>query len=199
MQFAIIGYGDYMHCPNLLANYDYVIAADGGANHCQQMKFKPNIIIGDGDSISATGSTQANWQTAPDQNQSDLGKAITLARQMAGDKPYTIDLFSVTSGTRLDHTLAAVMQLLHSGIIRAIYAPQQVIRFCREQFILDNAVGTVVSVIPTTSQATVTITGCKWSGQNIRLDNTRSGLSNIVIDPTASITVESGAILIITA
>lgn len=197
MQFAIIGYGDYFDCHEQLQQYDYVIAADGGANHCQRMKVKPAVIIGDGDSITPNQSSKLQLQ--PDQNQSDLGKAIALAKTVAADKSYTIDLFSVTSSSRFDHSLAAVMQLLHSEIIRAIHTPSQVIRFCRDRFELADAVGTVISIIPTTSQATVSITGCQWSDENIRLDDTRSGLSNIVTKPAATITIQSGAILIITA
>lgn len=54
MKVLIISNGDirdYNFYEELLKDVDMVICADGGANHAYQMKIKPDLIIGDIDSI----------------------------------------------------------------------------------------------------------------------------------------------------
>jgi len=42
---------DLSQAKKIIKKTDYLIAADGGANHLKQLRLTPNIVIGDMDSI----------------------------------------------------------------------------------------------------------------------------------------------------
>jgi thiamine pyrophosphokinase len=55
MHVLIFANGDHDTVPNqqlLIEQADFVIAADGGANHCQQLGIIPDVLLGDLDSVS---------------------------------------------------------------------------------------------------------------------------------------------------
>ncbi|MBI4407052.1 MAG: thiamine diphosphokinase [Candidatus Kerfeldbacteria bacterium] len=178
---ALIGNGTYFNCSRLLQQYDVIIALDGGANHCQRLGITPQHSLGDGDSIT---QPTADFQIIPDQTTTDLQKGIQFAQQ---HYPHCIiDAFCVTSHDRLDHTMAA---LLHPDI-STVYTPHQKITQVTTELHLSTTPGNQVSV--------VNIAGCQWSGAQIRLDADHSGLSNRSTTEQVTITLQSGAVLVIT-
>lgn len=198
MRIAIIGNGDYVPAQSFLRQYNWIVAADGGHNHCTTMGITPNVWLGDGDSSNQnqTGTGQFNWQT--DQTTTDLQKALSAADQYAAQnvdhQTYTVDLFSVTSADRLDHTLFALQTLASHEQISAIYTPHQLIRCIRACYQWSNAKQRTISLLPVATCAIIELHGFAWSGPEITLDANRPGISNIIIAADANLTINHGAV-----
>lgn len=178
---ALIGNGTFFNCSTLLQQYDVVIALDGGYDHCLKLGITPQYVLGDADSIK---QPPANFQAIPDQTTTDLQKGIQFAKTQYPN--CTIDAFCVTSHDRLDHTMAA---LLHPDIA-SVYTPHQKITHVTTALQLPTTAGDLVSVID--------IAGCQWSGNKIRLNADRSGLSNRSTAEQITIQLQSGSVLVIT-
>lgn len=100
----------------LLNQATYIIAADGGLNHLIDLEIKPNLFLGDFDSVKQTSLEKATeWQLKIDQyperkNFTDSELAINhifsenLLRKYNGKKP-TIG-FLAAFGSRYDHLLS---------------------------------------------------------------------------------------------
>ncbi len=197
---AILGNGDINVAKKILeTEYDYVIAADGGANYCLEKKIKPDFIIGDGDSISDEARERFNGTqliVVKDQNSTDLEKALRHAHTVKDD--IEITLFGFTSGRRLDHTQAAIQWLIRDRSIRCVAAPMQSIFFVDSVLKLPNPekLNWRVSIVPHTPKATVSISGMEWDGKNIVLNNEYSAISNRTIDYTPYISVTDGSVFV---
>ncbi|MBI2416134.1 MAG: thiamine pyrophosphokinase [Candidatus Kerfeldbacteria bacterium] len=188
MRLAIIGSGDYADWSTVLSTYDYIIAADGGADYCARWHSTPHKIIGDGD------SSTISFTVDRDQHTTDLQKALRYATTvLTADS--SIDLFCVTSQNRTDHTLAAITTLLYWPNVQAIYTPYQILYAPQPAVHLPQASGTAVSIVPYTATATVSLAGLQWSG-TVTLDSMRSGISNRITQSPASITVTSGRVIV---
>ena len=101
-----------------LAQAEVVIAADGGLRHLQTLNHRPDILIGDLDSIpadilpelEAAGVTIISYPRAKDET--DLELALIYAAQ-AFSGPL---LIFGASGGRLDQLLANVFLLAHPAL-----------------------------------------------------------------------------------
>ncbi len=199
MRVAIIGNGTFFNCQTELQSYDKIIAADGGANYCDKLGITPDLIIGDFDSITKeTLHKYKDIEQAVDNNehQTDIQKAINLARELAKDKADSVDLFFVISDNRIDHTLAAINCVVFDDLVHAIMAPNMILRCIDDRVVLTNQQNKTASIIPYTENVVVTLYGFKWQGENIKMQQSQSGISNIITQPTASIDVQTGKILL---
>ena len=82
---------------------DMVIAADGGANIARQLRLRPDVILGDLDSISP--ATRRFFRTTPflkisRQDSTDLEKALTYAQQQGIARVTILG----STGRRIDFT-----------------------------------------------------------------------------------------------
>jgi thiamine pyrophosphokinase len=96
-----------------LAQADYLICADSGANYVYELNYIPNLIVGDFDSVcpdvlQAYRSQGCPLKTYPvEKDSTDTELAIQLALKK---NPTEIYLLSSIGG-RLDHSLANVFRL----------------------------------------------------------------------------------------
>ncbi len=94
--------------PPLLQGVDVVIAADGGLELARTLKLKPDLVVGDMDSVSE--STLAAFPHVPrqthaaDKDELDLELAIDAALQRGATRIRVLGAF----GSRLDQSLAAL-------------------------------------------------------------------------------------------
>lgn len=191
---ALVGNGPYVPAVDLMPQYDVVVALDGGYRHCQQLDIAATIVLGDGDSAPET----APLLQLTDQTTTDLQKGLAWVAEHYAP-PYSLDLFSVTSAERLDHTLNAIQLANRYPEIRHIYTPYQRIQIVRSQVELNLPTGTHLSILPVEVAATISLTGCHWSGETITLDPQSSGISNVTTGEPIVITVKSGTVLVINA
>ncbi len=188
----------------LLHEDDYIICADGGTRHALALRLKPNLVIGDMDSIQKN-----QWQRLQksgisvelfprDKNETDLELAIHRAAEF---QPEEIIIIGALGG-RLDQTLGNIALIgssfLASHNIRLDDGVEE-ISLCRNQVRVHGRSGDTVSLIPWQGAVTgIQTTDLKWplSTETLYPDKTR-GISNEMTGDSASITIESGLLLVV--
>ena len=84
--------------------YSFILAADGGANKCLKAGVKPNVVVGDLDSITPKNKTllKGRLKQVARQDNSDLEKALDYLKTL---KPKQVDI-ALSYGGRLDFGLS---------------------------------------------------------------------------------------------
>lgn len=184
---------------------DLLIGADSGAKFLVQQGFRPDIAIGDFDSVSDADLTcirEQSLQTIAcdpiDKDFTDTEMAFRLALDL---KPQEIVLLGAL-GTRFDHSLANVhlLALAEELGIQASIIDQHNMIF------LASAVTTVhkrnfpnVSLLPLTMEvAGITLRGFQYPLEEAKLTIGMSlGISNVLLEETGVLSFREGKLLII--
>jgi len=184
---------------------DLIIAADGGTRHALALGLTPNVIIGDLDSLPETFNLQTfNGEIlkfSADKNETDLELAIQHALTL---NPEQVVILAALGG-RLDQTLGNIALIskpfiLHpSSFILSIDDGIEEVFFCHDKCEISGAVGDIVSLIPWQGEVTGIVTeNLKWILQNETLyPNKTRGISNEMINETATVQIKSGLLLIV--
>lgn len=189
----------------LLEADDFIIAADGGARHAYALGTIPNIIIGDLDSLPVNfdfpqrALRQSEIIRYPrDKNETDLELAIQHALTL---KPAQIVVVAALGG-RLDQTLGNLFLLsdpkLSTFNIRLDDGVEEAF-FCRDHSQIKGRSGDGVSLMPWQGAVFgITARGLKWrlNDETLYPHKTR-GVSNEMIDATATVQVKSGSLLVV--
>jgi len=188
----------------LLHPKDYVICADGGTHHALALGLKPNLVIGDMDSIARDQFQELQKAGVAielfpgDKNETDLELAIDRAIDIDPEQLLIIGAL----GGRLDQMLGNIA-LLSNGKLTTLDARlddgMEEIFFCRDQAQVQGRSGDIVSLIPWGEPVFgVQTQDLKWPLKNETLypDKTR-GISNEMLNDVASIKIDSGLLLII--
>jgi len=205
---AVIFANGELEKPDLLANQirpdDFFIAADGGLQHIRTMNLKPDLLVGDLDSVSPA---DLNWLQAhrveilkypPDKNFTDLELAIREALK----RGFSEILIAGGLGGRFDQTLANLYLLalpelnkckasLDDGVTE--------IYLIRGSHLIEGHAGDTVSLIPLGLQVTgVKTDRLKYplNSESLLPSQTR-GISNIMLADTAQVEIETGTLLCI--
>jgi thiamine pyrophosphokinase len=188
----------------LLQEDDYIICADGGTRHALALTVKPNLIIGDMDSVEKEQlqnlkEDDVSIELFPhDKNETDLELAINHAIELG---PKEIIVIGALGG-RLDQTLANITLLTDfrlSTLETRLDDGMEELFFCRDQVQVHGRNGDLVSLIPWQGTVSnVQTENLKWPLKNETLypDKTR-GISNEMLGDTASISIGSGLLLIV--
>ncbi len=188
----------------ILKSGDFIIAADGGAKHILQLGRRPNVLIGDLDSITREAQQELEKtnteiiQFSRDKNETDLELAITHAINL--NPPQIVIVAAL--GNRLDQTLGNISLMTSSQLahfdVRLDDGVNEVL-FCREQAQVHGKSGDIVSLVPWQGDVTGVVTsGLKWPLQSeILYSNKTRGISNEMLDEIATIKNESGLLLVI--
>ena len=183
---------------------DVIVCADGGSRFARALGLKPNLLIGDLDSI-----LRADWaavkadgitvqQHSRDKNETDL----ELALQYAIEQEPAEVLIIGALGKRLDQTLANIALLsaarLSKTDVRLDDGTEEVF-FCRSQSQIEGRVGDIVSLVPWGGAVEgVTTEGLRWPlhSETLYPDKTR-GISNEMLQAAAEVRIASGLLLIV--
>ncbi len=179
-----------------------VVACDGGATACQRTGVRPDIVVGDMDSIPAglePESLADEVRAFPtDKNQSDLDLGLHTVREMGAT---SVTLTGVTGG-RYDHTLAALGTLMRAADMAPLLITESQecallsVEYCPELSI--PGAGRHFSIVAVQGVARVSCEGARYSLENEPIDSFASlGLSNMVERDTARVRVHSGRILLV--
>ena len=194
----------------LLQPGDYLIAADGGANHLLKMGILPELVIGDLDSLDEDTlfqltSAEVNIeQYSEDKDETDIELALRYAVELG---PSAILIVGALGG-RLDQTLANLSiltdPLLPKIDIRLDDGVEEVF-FCRAtaekwgQAEVQGRSGDAVSLIPWHGPVGgVATEGLQWPlyGETLYPEKSR-GISNVMLGETASLKIEKGLLLVV--
>jgi len=174
------------------------VCADGGANNAAVLGERPDLIIGDLDSIKSStvrAFKSVTTRRIADQNSTDLEKALTWIVR----KNYTdIDVFGALGG-RVDHltgNLSALGKFARSARIRFV-DNDGVIMPVRSELIFDARPGTTVSLLPLSRCEGIVTEGLKWELRNGILElGVRESTSNEVRSGPVRIRVRRGSLLL---
>lgn len=186
----------------MIADGDFLIAADGGLRHIRQMKKIPDLLVGDLDSIS---EKDFHWlkknsieiqRFSTDKNQTDLELALYAALDRGADAI----LVAGALGGRTDQTLANINLLLMPELqnldVRLDDGLEEIF-LVQHHAIVTGTAGDLVSLIPMGSLANgIRTKGLKYKliDETLFVERSR-GISNVMKSDRAEVAVRSGILL----
>lgn len=195
----IVGAGE---CENL--NFerevgDLVIAADGGCAYLEEAGVKPDIIIGDFDSLGEIPEGEEVIKLNPVKDITDMDAAVKVGIE----RGYTEFHLYGACGGRIDHTLAniqLVASLAQRNIKAFIHGGKTVITaVCNGSLTFDSNYKGYISVFSHTDKCTgVYLKGLKYPLENAELTNSFPlGVSNEFLGVKSEIIIKKGTAIII--
>ena len=192
----------------LLDGADLVVAADAGAGWLAALGRRPDLLVGDLDSVDSrlvdelAAAGVPIERHPPEKDASDT--ELALERAVAGGADRVV-ILGALGGARIDHELANLLLLADPAwqrladlrIVRGRTAVRAV--HAGASLALEAPIGAVVTLIPIGGDADgVRTTGLRYEldGEPLRIGRSR-GLSNVVAGRPASVSVERGTLLVI--
>lgn len=176
-----------------------VIAADAGAAACLRAGVRPDVVVGDMDSlapedqerIAAQGVEVRRYPRHKDWTDTSLALDMALA-----ENPDEVVLLGATGG-RFDHTLANVhllVKALHAGVRARVVDDEQEIFVLEGEYALRGRAGCTVSLLPLTARVDgVCLRGFRWPLDDAVMDmGDPYGVSNVVENDEALIVCGRG-------
>ncbi len=185
---------------------ELVVTADGGARHARSLGIRPDVVVGDGDSLDAETARWLEEQGVPwvqhpaAKDETDLELALLYAAH-AGAREI---LLLGAQGGRPDQMLANLLLLAHPALagcrVRLLGKNYQaLVLHGGEEIALTGRVGDTLSLLPLSEQARgIKTAGLRWtlSGDTLRLGPAR-GISNELTSPQVRIALQEGLLLIV--
>ncbi|HOM02131.1 MAG TPA: thiamine diphosphokinase [Acetivibrio sp.] len=195
---------DYSYHRKFFDEADFIVCVDGGALHLKKLGIKPDVLLGDFDSIEdkqleyyrEQKVTILEFPTEKDMTDTEL------AVDTAIDRGYKDIVIIGGTGTRLDHTLSNIF-LLKKMLDRGVKG--RVVNEYNEIFLITDSVeveaeeGCYLTLLPLTSKVEgITTKGLYYplKGETIEMGSSR-GVSNCFIAPTAQISITSGILMVV--
>lgn len=192
------------HVAELAAAVDAVFAVDGGASACLSAGVRPDLVVGDLDSLDSASrlvlkADRVPFDTYPaDKDVSDLDLALQRARTLGASEVIVTGAFSA----RLDHTLVALGSLARACDLQPVISEPElsgwVLCSAERSSVHVAGAGATISILPLLDSALVSATGVRWPLEGFRLQPLSSlGLSNVVGAGVATISVSEGTAVIL--
>ena len=205
MRVVIIANGPMPKPPlnrHLLEENDLVVCVDGGAKIAMALGFKPQVVIGDLDSMEMPlreqlleeGCRFVEHPPRKDETDSELAVRYALAQGA------TELIMLGALGGRVDHTLANVMLLALpelEGVKARLLEGDQEVLLIRDEVLIEGRSGDTVSLLPLSGD----VTGIYTEGLEYPLHNgtlkfgAARGVSNVLTAPQARVRVGGGLLL----
>ncbi|MFN8442638.1 MAG: thiamine diphosphokinase [Caldilineaceae bacterium] len=189
----------------LLREDDYLVAADGGALHCLALGRRPDVVVGDLDSLDAdlveqlaASGTQIERHDVA-KNQTDLELAIERAIKDGAEEIWLV----AATGGRLDQSLANLLLLAQREwpVKLKVFGNGQLaqVLHSHERLELHDYIGATLSILPLTQQVTgITYQSMAYPLENATLNfGSTRGISNEIVASPASLEIESGMLLVV--
>jgi thiamine pyrophosphokinase len=195
----IFGAGDESGVVPEIRQGDYVIAADAGFLYSEKCGIKPDMIIGDFDSLGKIPKGNTVIILPQMKDETDMAAAIK-----EGEKQ-NCEIFRIYGGTggRLDHTLANIQclaELAQRALRGYLYDNASVITAIHNDCISfpEEASGTVSVFAHSDIAEKVCEKGLKYELDNAKIKNTFPlGVSNEFTGARSTISVKNGTLIII--
>ena len=177
---------------------DYVLAADGGLRHLEQLKIRPNGIIGDFDSLGYVPEGAEVFPVEKDDTDAMLAakKGLEL-----GFRDFLF--YGSLDGPRLDHTVAnfqSLQYLAERDATGYLVGNTQMVTVLRNgKLTFPAECGGILSVFCMGADATgVTVRGAQYELENGTLSaGFPLGVSNHFVGKEVTVAVEKGSLLLL--
>jgi len=197
-QVALVANGlieDHDFIASLIKKYAFVVAVDGGLLHCEKMHIKPDLIIGDLDSVPT--DILKNYPNTPtkkfpkEKDETDLELALLAVK----DQFSSMALFA-TLGHRLDHTLYN-LHLLRRYSKNAVIESERETIFCIQgKTQVATTPGQTISFIPLGAPVVnVSSRGLKWELKQATFNKDFMSISNICLGDAVTLEIGEGDLL----
>ncbi len=183
---------------------DLLLAADGGTRHIRSLGLIPSAIIGDLDSLTDDDQRWAEENSVQlikyprDKNETDLELALAYAVEQGATEILLVGAL----GGRLDQTLGNLALLTNPRLsifnVRLDDGVEEA-WFVHGASTIRGEAGDIVSLLSWGGLVTgVTTSGLRWPlrGETLYPEKTR-GISNEMLGESASVSIESGLLLLI--
>ncbi len=177
---------------------DFLICADRGYRHCKKLGLVPDVLLGDFDSLDIPLPDGIERHTYPsEKDETDLQLAIDFAIKKGFKEIYCIGVF----GGRCDHFLGNIglMKWAKDRGASLTFEDSDTYMFLLSgEVTLSKRENHYLSLIPFFEDATVSLSGTKYTAENalLRVGDTL-GISNEITADFASITVHFGSLLVL--
>jgi thiamine pyrophosphokinase len=172
------------------------IAADHGVHICNTLGIKPDVLLGDMDSIKNLDSfMNQEIKIIPfpkNKDFTDTELAINYASTMHKDSVVLIG----GGGNQLDHFLANIQLVIRNPIIKLWITAREIIIPVHDVLFIKNAQN-LRSSIYSDKDAIVSTSGLQWELQNYLIHSTKMSVSNCCLENLIKITVSKGSALIL--
>lgn len=185
--------------------YNYIICADGGANHAYNMGIIPHYIIGDLDSVKEDivkyyENLNVKFEKFPTKkNETDTELCIYLASKLKANEIHFIGAL----GNRIDHMIANINLLyyirLQNIVPKIISEKEEIYIALNEEIIINGKKGDTISIIPINGDAnSVNLSNLEYPLKNYNMKfYLPLGISNVMLEEKCKVEVNDGSLLII--
>jgi thiamine pyrophosphokinase len=195
---------DYNHYKSYIERSEFVICGDGGARHLKKMGLKPDVLLGDFDSISkkdleyykSKGTEIMEYPVKKDRTDAEI------AVDYAIDSGFSVVTIIGAVGTRIDHSLSNIhmlKKLLDNGITGVIANENNEVTLISKNITLEKEENVKITLLPFTEKVYgVTTRGLYYPLEDAVIKIGESiGVSNEFSDAAADISIKSGLLLVI--
>lgn len=174
-----------------------MVGTDGGALKALRAGVPPHIVLGDMDSLPADRREQlagAQWVAAPDQEASDLEKAVHHCVDLGA----TEIRMAAAGGGRIDHLLAAysVMVGMAGRVDVRLCEPRAEAMAVAGDAAIYGAAGNTLSLVAMAPVRSVWLDGVRWPLRDEALLPGSRGVSNRMEADIARLRVEGGTLIV---
>lgn len=196
--------GDPLFYKRYIHKDDYIVCADSGAEHVLKLGLFPSAVLGDMDSIKPETLKKLKEQNVniikykSEKDYTDTELAIKYALEI---KPNEIIIFGAI-GDRIDHSLANIQLLIYilsKGYNARIINRKNEAVLINKSVVIKGEKGTTISLIPLTEKVRGVVTKNLYyplKNETLTIGTTR-GISNVMTNDEANITIKTGLLLII--
>ncbi len=197
---------NYLYIKKFLVNYNILICVDGGIKHAKQLSVRPDVLLGDFDSLdlrdlqlfTEQGVRIISYPTKKDKTDTELAVALAI------EEGHHEIIILGGLGSRFDHSLANVFllkKMLEMNVYGTIINEYNEIRLIKDRITLNKQPDTFISLLPVTNNVYgVNSYGLYYPLKNktLKIGDT-IGISNEFMDDTAVISIRKGILMVIVA
>lgn len=195
----IVGAGECKKLDFTKKDGDIVIAADGGYKYLQQAGIKPDIVIGDFDSLVKAPEGEKIIRLKPEKDVTDTYAAVSEGIKCGYSR---FNIYGA-SGGRIEHTLANIQliaSLAEKNMQASIFDGSTVITAITAKTLrFDSAYNGYISIFAHSDKCTgVCLRGLKYPLENAELSNLFPlGVSNEFLGVESEIVIGNGTAIIV--
>jgi thiamine pyrophosphokinase len=180
---------------------DYIICADGGYKHLKRIGIEPDEVLGDFDSMDKDSVLCDNVAVYPSKKD-DTDTEIAIRRALELGATDIVLLGCI--GSRMDHTLANLFllkEIYRNGANGMLVDEHNFVYYMKDKLTVKAHRGDLLSILPMTPVCEgVTTAGLYYvlCDDTLKMASSR-GVSNVLTEDTATITIRLGEALVILA